>query len=624
MNKRSRTLFALFLGVALFFGVNIFATVGLRSLRFDLTEGKLFTLSAGSRNIAKQVDEPLRLYYYFSETAASEAPQYKAYGNRVRELLEEYAYSSDGNILLEVIEPEPFSEEEDRAIQEGVQGRQLPSGDALYMGLVGTNSTDDREVIAVLDISRERFLEYDVSRLIYTLAHPKKPLVGILSGLPLEGSPPNPMTGQPGQPGWQIVEQMRSFFDVETLTHDLMTIEEDVDLLLLIHPRDLPEPALYAIDQFVLRGGKLVALVDPHCDADMSQTDPTNPMASMGASKASGLEPLFGAWGVELVKSKVVGDRLNALRVQAGSPNQPEAVDYVVWLGVDEAAFNKEDAVTSLLRSMNIISAGVLKPVDGATTTFEPLIRTSEEAMQLDVGMVQFMPDPKALLAQYVPEFQRLTLAARIQGPAESAYPDGNPAGSEVGGEHLASGDIQVIVMSDADFLADRFWIREQKLGPLSLGFAKVADNGDFVINALENMAGGDDLISVRARGEFARPFEVVEEIRRDAEQRFLDEERELQSKLDEAQRRIDQIQSEKSADELAFITPAEQAEIEKWEQEKLANRKKLRDVRHSLRKDIEGLGTQIKFLNVLALPGLIALVAVALGVVRVQRRTKK
>jgi len=631
MNKRISTGVGLVLGLALFFATNILASQGLRKARVDLTEGKLFTLSEGSKRITKGLDEPIRLYLYFSEEAASQIPDLKTYGNRVRELLEAYELAGDGNIVLERVDPERFSEEEDRAVQEGLVG--IPQGgDTIYLGLVGTNATDDREVIKFFDPSRERFLEYDVSRMIYTLAHPEKKLVGVLTTLPLEGSPGNPMMGMPPSPGWLVMDQIRQLFDVRVLDTDVDRIPEDVDLLLVIHPRGIGLPARYAIDQYVLRGGKTIVMVDPHCESDRSGEDPSNPMAGMGASKDSDLPELFGAWGFEMVHGKVAADREYALRVTTNAQTGQD-MDYVVWLGLRDDAMNREDPVTSLLNQMIVPTAGILRKKEDATTEFEPLLHTSDQAMKVDVGMVQFMPDPRALITQYVPEYETLTLAARVTGNASTAFPDGppdmstetyQPEETEPLPPHLPESEqpIQVIVVADADMLADRFWIREDTLfGQISLGYRKTSDNGDFLFNALENLAGGDDLISVRARGQFSRPFVVVDQIRRAAEQQFLDEQQALESKLREAQARINELQREKSGDEALILSPAQEKELESAREEEVATRKRLREVQHGLDKDIESLGRRIKGLNILGLPLLISAAAIALGTWRHRRQ---
>ena len=635
MNKRTLTLAGGLLALLLFFAINVLASAGLRSVRLDLTEENLYTLSEGAKKIARELDEPLHLYFYYSQSLTSQAGDLKNYGVRVREMIEEFVAASNGNIELEIIDPEPFSEEEDRAVQEGIAGIPVASGEAFYFGLVGTNSVDDRETIPFFSPRKERFLEYDISRLIYTLSHPDKNVVGIITSLPMEGAPGNPMMGQQGTPPWLILKQLGDVFETRMLGTQVASIPEDVSVLMLVHPRDLPEETLYAIDQYVLGGGKAVVFVDPHCESDQSGVDPTNPMSRFGATRGSNLPRLFQAWGLELVQQKIVGDRERALRVTVPQGGRYREIDFVCWLGLDAEDMNQTDAVTSLLTSVRMAYPGSLRALPGATTRFEPLAQSSEDSMLIDTGMVQFQPDPEALLASFVSEFQKQTLAARIDGPARSAFPDGAPPAPPSDGEvgedeepeedraHVAeSQGINVIVVADADMLEDRFWIQEQRLGPLSLGYAKTADNGDLVINAIENLSGGEDLISLRARGKYSRPFHKIEELRKDAEQRYLAEEQELERKLQDAESRINELQREKSPEASVILSTEQQEEIQRAREEMVATKKKLRDVQHNLRKDIESLQTKLKWVNILAVPLAVSVLALGLGAWRVSRRT--
>jgi ABC-type uncharacterized transport system involved in gliding motility auxiliary subunit len=357
-------------------------------------------------------------------------------------------------------------------------------------------------------------------------------------------------------------------------------------------------------------------------------------MSRFGASRASNLPRLFEAWGLELVQNKIVGDRERALRVTVPQGGRYRELDFVCWLGLEAEDMNDADAVTSLLTSVRMAYPGALRALPSATTTFEPLLESSEDSMLIDTGMVQFQPDPEALLANFVSDFQEQTLAARIAGAARSAFPDGAPpappSDGEVGDDeepsedkaHVAEAEsINVIVVADADMLEDRFWIQEQRLGPLSLGYAKTADNGDLVINAIENLSGGEDLISLRARGKYSRPFHKIEELRKDAEQRYLAEEQELERKLQDAQSRIDELQREASPERSVLITAEEQQEIQRAREEIVATKKKLRDVQHNLRKDIESLQTKLKWINILAVPLAVSVLALGLGAWRVNRR---
>ena len=415
-------------------------------------------------------------------------------------------------------------------------------------------------------------------------------------------------------------------------------------MLVLIHPRELSESTLYAIDQFVLRGGNLVAFVDPHCEEDQSAVDPTNPMSQFGASRSSDLNRLFQAWGFESIPNKVVGDRQNALRVQVPDDRgQRTPIDYVVWQELVRENIDEEDPVTSLLTRILLAAPGALRPTAEATTTFVPLLSSSEDSMEIDVGRLQFRPDPKGLLASFVPGYQPLTFAARVTGEVETAFPDGRPADAgegedsaadsdgDVEGEgdgesdlmHLerSSGPIHVVAVADADMLSDRWWLTEQQLMGLSLGMKKSSDNADFLVNCIENLLGGEELISIRARGGYSRPFGRVEDLQKEAEQNYLSQQVELERRLQETEQRINTLQSEKSPDSALILSPEQEAELARAQEDMLETKRKLRDVRHELRKDIESLGTRLKWINILLIPALVSAAAVALGTLRIRRR---
>ncbi len=627
MSKPSTAIGAIAVGLVLFFAVNILANANLRSWRADLTEEKLFTLSEGSKNIAREIGEPVRLKLYMSRAAIDGVPQLKSHAQRVEEMLEEYALASDGGLALEVIDPEPYSEAESAAVEAGLFPLSLGTGlDKLYFGLVGSNSVGDTELISFFDPSQERFLEYEVSRLIYTLNHPERKVVGVLSSLDLAGAPFNPMMPeQQGPQRWRVLDYVDSLFESRVLEEGLEAIPEDVDVLLVVHPKGFSDATRYAIDQYVLKGGKAIVCLDAWCDADMSGQDPTNPFGGMGADKTSSLPGLLEAWGVELVTGRVAADRTNALSVVSNNRGAQETWPMVVWLGLGEDAFDMEDVVTNNLGQVNLATAGILRQATGATTTFRALVQTSDDSMDVDLGAVQFMADPKSLLANFVPRKERYTLAARVTGSAKSAFPDGKPASAtpEEGAdeaaakpEHLAEGTLQLIVLSDADFLNERYWLQNT-----FLGWRKTADNGDLLVNAIENLAGGDDLIAIRGRGEFARPFERVEEIRRAADQRYLNEERLLQEKLRGAEARINELLQKDTPGDSVILTPEIEAEVEAAREEMAETNRQLRDVHYNLSKDIERLGSRLKWLNIGLIPALITVGAVGLGIAGKRRR---
>jgi ABC-type uncharacterized transport system involved in gliding motility auxiliary subunit len=627
MNKSFLSLGALAAAAVVFLGVNIAANKGLRGVRADLTENRLYTLSRGSRNIAAKLDEPVTVKLYFAQEQAGDDPRAKAYFTRVSEMLAEYADASKGKIKLQIVDPKPFSAEEDAATAAGLAA--IPTGrgaDKFYFGLVGENSVGKQEVIQLFDPSKEQFLEYDITRLIYQLSDPPKKAVALFAtSLPMEGVEQNPMMGR-GVPPWQIVSQMRSFFDVRKITKEEPVIAPDVKVLMLVHPKGLDDRALYNIDQFVLKGGRLIVFVDPWCIADLPPG--INPMQAMGLPRNSDLKKLFDAWGIEMVPERFAADRTYAIRMQAGN----QALPNVALLTLRDAGVNKDDAVTGTLQTVNVGVAGSLAKKSGSDVTFEPLLQTTADSMLVDVSKVQIQPDPRTLLAEFVKGDRPLTIAARVSGKLKTAFPQGDPTRpAPPEGQTLQPQDghvaeatepANVIVVADADMLTDQFWVQENRIGQMVLGYSQFADNGNFVIGAIDNMSGSSDLISVRARGKFSRPFDRVEAMRKDAEQKYLAKEQELQTKLRAAEAKLQELVTKQAPQGGTIVlTPEQQAEIDTVRKDMVATRKELRGVQNQLRADIESLGTRVKVVNIAAMPVLVGLGALALSAYRVSRR---
>lgn len=616
MNKTTLSLLGLVAIVVLFVSVNVVSGTLLRSARIDLTEHKLYTLDQGTLNILRELDTPITLHYYYSQNLEKElaksAPGVRDYARRVRELLEEYEARAGGHIELRVLDPEPFSEVEDRAVAAGLQG--LPAnaaGERFYMGLVAANDIGGEEVIAFLDPRREVFLEYDLTRTIHQLSAPAKPRVAIVSSLPIEGAPANPMQREPQQP-WQVLDSLRQFFEVETLRPSATALPAELDVLVLIHPRGLSPRLQFAIDQFVLRGGRVLAFIDPHCEAQDVPQDPNNPLTAAMADRASDLGPLLAAWGVAMDKDKLVADRPNAWRVR--NPQTGAPIEYVVYLKLTGALMSEGDPITAELQQLNVITAGALRALPEASTTFTPLIQTGEEAMLVDRMQIAFGPDPGRLLDNYLPSGQAYTIAARVSGPSRTAFPDGPPGADaldEVARAELrteSAGPINLVLVADADLLANDWWVQVMRLGNQRIAMP-TANNGDLLVNAVENLSGSADLISLRSRRSYQRPFERIAELRREAEDRHRAEEQRLQARLRETEQAITALQAQKEGSVSSLIlTPEQRAEIEKFKAEQADTRKKLREVQRQLRQDIDKLTLNMKFLNVLGIPSLVAL----------------
>jgi ABC-type uncharacterized transport system involved in gliding motility auxiliary subunit len=625
MMKRSTLGGATLLAVALLFiGLTVLFNYTLRGWRADLTQNHLYTIAPGSDRILKSIHEPVNLYFFFSEKTAGQLPQIKTYGVRVREFLEELAARSNGMLRLHVIDPQPFSEDEDRASELGVRGAPVgAAGTQLYFGLAGTNSTDGHKAIEFFDPNKEQFLEYDVVQLIYQLANPKKPVLAWLSTLPMAPGF-DQMSGQMREP-WVIYGQAEQLFDVRPLDANATKIDPDVNVLVLVHPKNLPPALQFAIDQYALKGGHILAFVDPLAEADPSGNDPRNPMAAMGADKSSHLGELLTAWGVKFDATQVVADRGHALSVSMHQNEPP--VEHLGVLGLDKPSFATDDVITAGLSNVNLAMAGHLEPLKDAGVKFEPLLQSSTDAALLPVERFRMLFDPATLRDGFKPTGVRYTLGARITGNVHSAFPDGAPAGVTLAAGETAlkasAHPLNLVVIADTDLLADYLWVRSQDFFGQRLVQAW-ASNGDLVLNALDNLAGSADLISVRGRATFTRPFDRVEKLRHAADDRFRDKEQELEQQLQATEQKLTALESKGGGGaQNAIVTPEEQQEIEHFGQEKLRIRKELRAVRAGLDEDIRRLGTEIKIVDIVVIPALFALLALAFGYWRRRIRSR-
>ena len=650
-NTKVLSIAGLIVALALLLAVNILSSSVFTAARLDLTENHLFTLSEGTRNIVANLKEPITIRLYLSERLARNLPAVNSYANRIKGLLDEYARASDGKIDVHVIDPEPFSEEEDRAVGYGLSGVPLEGGDEkLYMGLVGTNSVDDEDIIPFLSTNRESFIEYDITRMVYNLSNPELPVIGLLSSLPINGMGPHAALRGATAPPWTVMEQVEKLFEVKNIELDATVIPPEVDVLLLVHPKALSDSTLYAIDQFVLGGGRALVFIDPHSESDQPGPQAT-PM--MAATRSSELATLLSAWGLESEPGKVVGDLQLAAKVRMQRQQQILTIDYPVWLNTLPDLFDPDDTVTAELGNITFASPGYLQPLEDATTTFRPLIKTTENAALYDATrLLDPNADPRELLRNYVPAGNALVLAARIEGPTESAFPDGPPAKSpdskaESGAKSDAKGDesaapgakdvdaaaeprkhlsdsvedINVIVVADTDILADRFWVQVQEFLGNRIAIPSAA-NGAFMVNALDNLVGSNDLIRVRNRGSFVRPFQRVNSIRREAEIEFRQKEQELMKRLDQTEQRLVELeQAKQGSDSSLILSPEQQQELVQFRQEKVAIRKDLRDVRRNLRRDIDSLDTRLKFINIALVPILIGIGGLLVGLWRIHRR---
>lgn len=576
-----------------FLAFNMVSGLALTNARLDLTEQKLYTISDGTRQILGELDEPINLYFFYSDKSAKDLVVLRNYAKRVEEMLKAYAQAADGKIKLHIVDPEPFSEDEDKAAEFGLQAIPLQQGgDSVYFGLAGTNAVDDRQIIPFFPLDQEEFLEYEISRLVQSLAKPQRPVVGVMSGLPINGGF-DMQTRQPSQP-WMVMEEIRQLFQIESVKPSVDQIPDKVSVLLLVHPKNLPQQTRYAIDQFVLRGGKLLVFVDPYSEADHGMQMPGE---MGGEDKASDLPELFKAWGLEMVPGKVVGDGAYAMSVSMGEGQRPAR--HVGWLSLPKKALDASDIATANLETVTVATAGILRPLEGAKTHFAPLIQSSEYAMPFDAERFAMLRNPDVLMRELKPSGDRYAIAARIGGPAQSAFPDG----IEGRKDGLKSADnINVIVVADTDMLSDRMWVQVQDFFGQRVP-QPWADNSGFAINALDNLAGSEALISVRSRGRFTRHFTVVESLQREAETRFREQEQVLQQRLADTEEKLASLQKNQDPTKALELTPEQQATLQQFMQEKVRIRKELREVNYQLNADIEKLGRTLKFINIALVP---------------------
>ena len=611
----------------LFLAVVMLSNIGLRGVRLDLTQNKLYTLSKGTQQVLDELKEPVNLYFYFSrEAAAKQAPLIMPYSTRVREFLEELAARSSGKIHLQVLDPAPFSEDEDRAAELGLQSLHGGGGDALYFGLAGTNSTDGRSAIPNFQPDREQFLEYDVAKLIQELGNPKKPVIGLMSSIAMQGAF-DPRTGQPGEP-WPIYSQLQQLFTIHAVMPDVDHIDKDVDVLMVVHPKSLPPKTLYAIDQFVMRGGRMLLFVDPNSGADTSGQDPNNPLAGAMANHSSNLQPLLGAWGIDYDPTKVIGDLGRGLEVRANAQTAP--IRHIGILGLRHADMDPKDVVTSSLESINLATVGSLAAKPGAKITFEPLLLSSDQAEPMPSQRFNALTDPNSLRDGFKATGVRYAIAARITGPVDSAYPTGLPADQKAGGAppagppaaHLAhsTSPANLVVIADTDFLMDYMWVQLRELLGQRVAQA-FANNGDFVANILDNLSGSSALISVRGRASFSRPFERVDALRHQADDRLRAKALELQNRLQQTEAKLSELQSQRNDQSSLTLSPEQEAAVKTFTAEKAQVRKELRETQRGLDVDINRLNTWLKVINIGIAPLLVAIAGVV--VLSMRRRRK-
>ncbi len=621
LSRRVYAIIALILATVIFVAVNIAADASLTTEQIDLTQNGLYTISKGTKEILRNLKEPITLKFYYSKKAAADYAQINAYAARVRDLLQRYAALSNGKVIVEELDPAPYTRAEDQANAAGLTGAQTDDGHVVYFGLVGTNTIDGTQTIPFFSLKREPFLEYDITSLIYRLSQPQKPVIGVLSSLPLNVGAGGMVAALQGQAQPYVAwEQLAQNYKTRMIPADFKTLPKGIRVLMIVQPNKLNAIQRYAIDQFVLRGGHALVFVDPRSDLALASGDGGQPVAPA----SSNLPQLFKAWGIGFNPNKVVLDGRLAQQVEVQDNPHDPIVLYPTWLRIGRAQMNRKDQVTANLSDLNLATVGALYPVKGATTRFIPLISSSDDASLISTTRLQ-LTAPQDLLNAIHPVGKPFVIAARISGPAHTAFPNGPPTGVPAKGQIKSAKSVNLIVVADTDIFDDRFWVRlDQSYGGKTIA-EPFADNGAFILNAVENLTGSNALISLRTRAVSTRPFTVVKELQAEAQAEFQQQANDLQQKLSDTEHKLRTLESggTAAAGGAVQLSARQQRQIENFKRELIDTRLQLRKVQLNLRKSVDQLGSILAFLNIAFVPILVALFALALAWLRRRRRAR-
>jgi len=594
------------------------------ALRVDLTAGKLYTLSDGTRRILSRLEAPVKLKLYVTQGEAMPLPM-RSFAKRVEDMIDEFRAASGEKLTVERHNPKPDSDEEDAAQLDGVEPQQLASGDVFYLG-VAVTQLDRKQSIPSISPRRERLLEYDLARAIARVGSASRPKVGLLAGPPVLGASFNPMTRQPAEP-WVLAAELKRDFDIAQIPLAVTEVPKDIDVLLVIHPRNIQPRAEYALDQFVMRGGKLIAFVDPYGYFDAQPGIPGMPPVGTSSS----LPALFKAWGVTLSDSKVIAD----MEYRSGAGQR----ETLTVLSLNRSAFSRDDIVTSQIESVLYPWGGAfeVKPAEGLKV--QTLMQSSTNSMMVD--SVKATASGDAALKGFLPDGRAKPLAIRLSGVFKSAFPEGPPAEPEAkdkppaasattdekkpaapaGAPHRAQSEKEnsVLLVADMDLLADAAAVDVQELFGQKI---VVPSNGNLALalGMVEQFASGDELISLRSRAAAFRPLTVVRALEAEATKQYFGKISALEQELQKTSEKLQALQGAKGSAGSGLILSAEQqTELERFRKSVAQTRKELKAVRKNLRKDSEALAFWTKVVNI-ALPPL-AVALFGLGVALLRRR---
>ena len=618
--------------------------------KIDITEEKLYTLSDGTRSILKKINQPVTIKLYYAKTATTKARDeikgYNDYYYFVKALLEEYATVSD-NINLEIIDPRPFSDQEQEALRYGLQRFPVTQEEGFFFGLVAKTEFGATKAIEFFAPERQNLIEYDISYLLDTLTTRQKSKVGVISSLEVMGEELSPymmqmmqQTGQRPKQPWIITQHLGQKYEIENIPNDTDTIE-GIDMLLVIHPKDFSEQTLFAIDQYVLKGGRAVFMVDPHCLVDM----PDSQMQMYGqdtASQSSSINTLFNSWGIDVPAGALAGDKNLAQAVPVNRNAPPEKLIGFLGFNKTKDSFNTDNVVSSELASVNMIFAGGLKALPSeegeSGVTITPLVSTTEKGNLFTPSnpMALKRVNPKALMSMFSEGDSSVTLAALVSGKFKSAFPNGidkpvesaspeeaeentPPETEHITGLAVAEENCNITVFTDVDFISDSFAYNVNMFGVSPNG-----DNASLLMNTIDNQLGSDELIAIRSRGNFRRPFTLVDEIEAKAEASTEKQVQEIKDSIAASEQELNSILSKAKGQGQLIIDASElNKSREKLELKILESKKKLRDAQLARREDIEALGDKLTMFNTIAAPAVILVIAIFLAVQRsVKRRS--
>jgi len=599
---------------------------GAFNLRADLTEGDVYTLSPGTRAVLSKLEAPVKLRYYYSQGSEAVPVGLKTFAKRVEDLLNEYKAAAGGKVVIEKFNPEPDSDAEDSAQLDGVEGQLTNTGEKFYLGL-SISFLDQKAAIPVLAPDRERLLEYDITRAIAQVAATKKPVVGVMSALPVLGRSLNPLIKQQPSDPWVVISELKRIFDVKEVRLDAKKIDDEIKVLLVIHPRNITDDTEYAIDQFVLRGGKLIAFVDPYAYFDQ-QPDLTNPFGGAQAGQST-LYNLFKAWGIDVDMGKVIADLTFASG--AGPRLLP------TLLSLNPQALNLDDVVTSQVGTLLIPFGGAFKgkPAEGLTQTV--LAHTSKNAMPVDLIIATLSGEPST--RGFQPVGEELPLAIRLTGKFSTAFPEGRPkpfampardkkkAGEKKAAEKpeprvkASAEENSVVLVADVDLLSDGAAVEIQEVFGQRVA---VPRNGNLALalGLVEQFSGDSALISLRSRASFSRPLTVLREMEARAQEQYLGKIKELEDSLTQTQEKLQALQKTKGGAAATVLTPEQQAELENFRKKAVEIRRDLKELRKNLRVETDRLELWTKVINIGLVPVLVALAGLLLALAK-RRRIK-